>query len=572
MKVLTTIVLLLTLAISLPVLGNGIEFHQKNWDWALKQAQKDNKPIFVQTFASYCLPCKVMQRAVFTDEDLAEYFNENFINYKVDMDGVDGGTFGVAYGVQTLPTLLFFSPDGQVIENTVGFKTKEELLAWGKYVMGESEDPEFILAQKESKPIASESLTAAKEKRSASRHIQKKAPEPSPIEAITAAQKRLREQDAAAREAMSPDDILKAQEEEQARLKVELVKQKEREEALLAQAAAAEQMKKKAEKEARKKEKAEQEAALQAQAEAEDEVVEVEEVIEEVVEVEEVVEEAVEVEEIVEVDEVVEEVVETETTTATQEETIALPNVAPQMLLNVLIDMENLDVDYLNFTKYEQGFTHYNRHEEVAEIMSREAWQTSSNFKTIFESVETLESPAIAFILENKAAFVDFFSEKVIRDLLYLAGEYTLPKAINLKDDALYERTMTILDEFEYTDEWLIRVQWAVNYFSGIANWSEVATVVQDNQFFFSNTCLSDMGWLLLENNADKNSLQKAIQFNEVRKSESVQSLIVLSHLNEKIGENTEAANYAQSALESTNLSPDVAKKLNDLLERVGIK
>ena len=78
-----------TLAVSLlllsAVIGQGIEFFHGSWEEALAEAKKQEKPIFVDAFTTWCGPCKMMSRSVFTEEEVGTFFNENFISLKIDM-------------------------------------------------------------------------------------------------------------------------------------------------------------------------------------------------------------------------------------------------------------------------------------------------------------------------------------------------------------------------------------------------------------------------------------------------------------------------------------------------------
>ena len=65
---------------------------------ALDKAMEKNKPLFIEFEADWCLPCKMMSEEVFTHKETADYFNENFVNYKVDVEEGTG------------PCLLYTSP------------------------------------------------------------------------------------------------------------------------------------------------------------------------------------------------------------------------------------------------------------------------------------------------------------------------------------------------------------------------------------------------------------------------------------------------------------------------------
>lgn len=53
---------------------------------AFEKAKRDNKPIFLSIGYSSCFWCHVMERKVFSNETIAKYMNEHFVNIKVDRE------------------------------------------------------------------------------------------------------------------------------------------------------------------------------------------------------------------------------------------------------------------------------------------------------------------------------------------------------------------------------------------------------------------------------------------------------------------------------------------------------
>ena len=50
-----------------------------NLSAVLKLAEKENKLVFIDVYATWCLPCKMMDRDVFTHQETADKINKNFI-------------------------------------------------------------------------------------------------------------------------------------------------------------------------------------------------------------------------------------------------------------------------------------------------------------------------------------------------------------------------------------------------------------------------------------------------------------------------------------------------------------
>jgi thiol:disulfide interchange protein len=103
--------------------------YSDNLSSVLKQAEKENKLVFVDVYTSWCLPCKMMDQDVFTHQPTADIINKNFISYKVNAEKGNGPQVAFNYDVVAYPTLLFLSTDGTVLERKEGSAYHSELLA-----------------------------------------------------------------------------------------------------------------------------------------------------------------------------------------------------------------------------------------------------------------------------------------------------------------------------------------------------------------------------------------------------------------------------------------------------------
>jgi thiol-disulfide isomerase/thioredoxin len=102
------------------VVVEGIAFNHDTWGNILKKAKAENKMIFMDCYTSWCGPCKVLAKTVFKDPKVAVLMNEKFINVKVDMEKGEGVDLKAKFEVKAFPTLLFFSPKGEVEHRIVG--------------------------------------------------------------------------------------------------------------------------------------------------------------------------------------------------------------------------------------------------------------------------------------------------------------------------------------------------------------------------------------------------------------------------------------------------------------------
>jgi thiol-disulfide isomerase/thioredoxin len=135
MKKMISTIVVSTMLLSAAI-GQGIEFFHGNWDEAIAEAKKQEKPIFVDAYTTWCGPCKMMSKSVFTNEEVGAFFNENFVSMKIDMEQPEGTKFQKAYPVSAYPTLYFIGSDGKVIKRVVGAKQVEEFIKEGKSALG----------------------------------------------------------------------------------------------------------------------------------------------------------------------------------------------------------------------------------------------------------------------------------------------------------------------------------------------------------------------------------------------------------------------------------------------------
>lgn len=129
------IVLFLLLGMSKMALAqeSGIKFEKSNWNQVLQKAKSENKIIFMDAYTSWCGPCKSMQARVFPDKKVGDFFNENFINVKVDMEQGEGPSIALKYPVRGYPNLFFIDPkSGKIVNQALGYKSTEQLIQIGE--------------------------------------------------------------------------------------------------------------------------------------------------------------------------------------------------------------------------------------------------------------------------------------------------------------------------------------------------------------------------------------------------------------------------------------------------------
>ena len=90
----------------------GIRFENLTFKEALAKAKVENKLIFMDCYTKTCVPCKLMEKEVFTQQEVGDFMNRNFICLKYDMQEGEGCMLRERFGVNVFPTFIFICPDG----------------------------------------------------------------------------------------------------------------------------------------------------------------------------------------------------------------------------------------------------------------------------------------------------------------------------------------------------------------------------------------------------------------------------------------------------------------------------
>jgi thiol-disulfide isomerase/thioredoxin len=115
---------------------SGMVFFQGNWTSLLDKARAENKLVFIDAYTTWCGPCKRMSSDVFTSTEVGEFYNRNFINYKLDMERGEGPKISQQYGVAAYPTYLFVNGTGELVHRGLGFLPREDFIDLGKKAVG----------------------------------------------------------------------------------------------------------------------------------------------------------------------------------------------------------------------------------------------------------------------------------------------------------------------------------------------------------------------------------------------------------------------------------------------------
>jgi thiol:disulfide interchange protein DsbD len=99
----------------------------------LAEATAAGRPVFIDSFADWCIPCKEMDKLTFSRAEVIAA-SRKFVMLKADLtSNKDAGVkaFYRKYGLKGVPTLIFLKLDGSEIEELrgTGFESKDVFLS-----------------------------------------------------------------------------------------------------------------------------------------------------------------------------------------------------------------------------------------------------------------------------------------------------------------------------------------------------------------------------------------------------------------------------------------------------------
>jgi thioredoxin 1 len=99
--------------------GNVLELRDDNFEEAVL---KSDKPVIVDFWAAWCMPCKMLAPVV---EELANEYKDKYKIAKLNID--DAMDIATKLSVMNIPTLIFFN-NGQEVSRMVGAASKRDIL------------------------------------------------------------------------------------------------------------------------------------------------------------------------------------------------------------------------------------------------------------------------------------------------------------------------------------------------------------------------------------------------------------------------------------------------------------
>jgi len=132
--------------------ANATEGQQKDlptkwlaFDDGLAKARTENKPIFVEFYAEWCIFCKKFQQETIKDQKVARMLSENFVYVRLNAENSESRAsykgkslsnveLTQAFGINAYPSLVFLDSKGQPITMLSGFVPPHQFMPVLNYI------------------------------------------------------------------------------------------------------------------------------------------------------------------------------------------------------------------------------------------------------------------------------------------------------------------------------------------------------------------------------------------------------------------------------------------------------
>ena len=123
-----------TLVASLPYAWYCFYVPSNNVAWAAdlpsaeQQSSQSGKPIILFFTGKWCVPCRIMKRTVWADEQVPAMVNKSFIPVTIDVDDSESGAARSRYRVGVTPSTIITDSNGNVLQYKAGGVGKADFL------------------------------------------------------------------------------------------------------------------------------------------------------------------------------------------------------------------------------------------------------------------------------------------------------------------------------------------------------------------------------------------------------------------------------------------------------------
>ena len=134
-KILFTLLLVLGISAAADA---QVRFLDSSTDAVRKEAIAQDKLVFIDLYATWCGPCKAMERDVFSKKEVGDFMDEYFVAAKYDIDKPTRKALAGKHGIRSIHTYLVFNTEGDLLGKITGSMPAEEFTAALRKIIAET--------------------------------------------------------------------------------------------------------------------------------------------------------------------------------------------------------------------------------------------------------------------------------------------------------------------------------------------------------------------------------------------------------------------------------------------------
>ena len=123
------LIFILMLALGAGAAQAQVKFETKSPAAVREMAVKTGKLVFIDLYATWCPPCRTMEREVFSRKDVGDFMERHFVAAKYDVDKTTGKELLKRYGSGAIPLYLVFDTQGELLGRIQGAAKPDKFMA-----------------------------------------------------------------------------------------------------------------------------------------------------------------------------------------------------------------------------------------------------------------------------------------------------------------------------------------------------------------------------------------------------------------------------------------------------------
>lgn len=101
----------------------------------LKKARTEKKMVLLDMVASWCGPCKIMDKTTFADPTVTAWANKSVIAARFDAERGEGRKLAYRYAIRSFPTILFLDSKGNEVDRLLGAHPADDFYKYGAEIV-----------------------------------------------------------------------------------------------------------------------------------------------------------------------------------------------------------------------------------------------------------------------------------------------------------------------------------------------------------------------------------------------------------------------------------------------------